>query len=188
MNPPERAIPIIGGLGRLVPNKGFDILMSACSKLKQRGVPFRCIIHGVDEGGSVAPFERMRDSFDLSSEDVAIPGWTDDPVAFLRSLDIFCMPSRKEVLSIALLEALAAGRPIVCSRTPGLEAILTDAVEGLFVNLGDDIGLADALETMLRNRDLRIRMGQAARLRAADFDISVIGPRLKNALIELSRQ
>jgi glycosyltransferase involved in cell wall biosynthesis len=52
-DPPPRDVPVIGGLGRLVPNKGFDVLLSACARLKERGIAFQCIIHGVDDRGGV---------------------------------------------------------------------------------------------------------------------------------------
>ena len=186
--PPQRAIPLIGGLGRLVPNKGFDILIKALAKLKRRGIAFSCIVHGVDETGGTASFEAMREQAGLSPDDLAFPGWTQTPQDFLRSLDIFAMPSRREVLSIALLEALSAGRPIVCARVPGLEDVFTEGREGLFVDIGDVDGLVAALEKLLHDPELRVTMGQSARERSRRFDIGVIGAEMKTALSELSIQ
>ena len=181
-DPPQRDVPLIGGLGRLVPNKGFDILIEALAKLKRRGIAFSCIIHGVDEAGSTASFEAMRDKAGLSADDLAFPGWTQAPHDFLRSLDIFAMPSRREVLSIALLEALSAGRPIVCARVPGLEDVFSEGREGFFVDIGDVEGLAEALEKLLLDRELRATMGKAARERSRRFDIGAIGAEMKAAL------
>jgi len=186
-DPPDRDVPVIGGLGRLVPNKGFDVLLGALVLLKERSTAFRCVIHGVDDAGSVAAFEKMRGQLGLGAHEVAFPGWTAEPQAFLRSLDIFCLPSRREVQSIALLEALAAGRPIVCARIPGLEQVFTEGVEGIFVDIEDRVGLADALDALLRDRDKRLAMGRAARRRAHDFDVDAVGGRLRAALEELAR-
>jgi len=185
-DPPEREVPVIGGLGRLVPNKGFDVLLGALGLLKARGIAFRCVVHGVDDAGGVTALENMRDQFGLSAEEVSFPGWTAEPQAFLRSVDIFCLPSRREVQSLALLEALAAGRPIVCTRVPGLEQVFTDGVEGIFVDIEDEAGLADALEALLRDRTRRLAMGRAARLRARDFDINAVGAQLRAALEDLA--
>jgi len=185
-DPPDRAVPVIGGLGRLVPNKGFDVLLKALALLKARGTAFRCVIQGVDEAGSVAHFENMRDQLGLGAEEAAFPGWTDQPQAFLRSVDIFCLPSRREVQSLALLEALAAGRPIVCTRVPGLEQVFTDGVEGQFVDIEDETGLAGVLGVLLHDRDRRLAMGRAARRRARDFDITAVGAQLRTALEDLA--
>jgi len=181
-DPPQRDVPLIGGLGRLVPNKGFDILIEALANLKRRSIAFSCIIHGVDEAGSTASFEAMRDQAGLSADDLAFPGWTQAPQDFLRSLDIFAMPSRREVLSIALLEALSAGRPIVCARVPGLEDVFSEGREGFFVDIGDVEGLAEALEKLLLDPERRATMGKAARERSRRFEIDVIGAEMKAAL------
>jgi|GEM_PF-5611698 len=187
-DPPQRKIPLIGGLGRLVPNKGFDILLEALAILKRRGTAFSCIIHGVDDNGRTESFEAMRDRLGLDANEVAFPGWTKTPHDFLRSLDIFAMPSRREVLSIALLEALAAGRPIVCAQVPGLEDVFSEGNEGFFVDIGDVEGLATALESLLNNAKLRGQMGHAARERARRFDIATIGLEMRNALESLMAQ
>jgi glycosyltransferase involved in cell wall biosynthesis len=179
-------VPIIGGLGRLVPNKGVDILIEACVHLKARNAPFQCVIHGVEEDGGVASFVEKRKLANLSETEFSLPGWSEAPDEFLRSVDIFCMPSRREVLSSALLEALAAGRPIVCTRVPGLETAFDDGVEGFFVDIEDSEQLADALELLIRDRGLRLTMGEAARRRAAQFDVKVVGVQLRKALEELT--
>ena len=184
-DPPQRDVPIIGSLGRLVPNKGFDVLLSACAKLKERGIAFQCIVHGFDNKGSVAPYEIMRDRLGLNENEVSFPGWTAEPHQFLREIDIFCMPSRREVQSIALLESLAAGRPIVCTNIPGLGSVFEHGVEGYFVDIEDDEQLADVLCILLLDRALRLEMGRAARRRAYDFDVNVVSGQLKNALREL---
>jgi glycosyltransferase involved in cell wall biosynthesis len=175
----------IGALGRIAPNKGFDVLIAACRKLADAGLKVRCIIGGVDLEGKVAELSRLRAEAGLSEQQVVLPGWIADPAAFLRSLDIFVMPSRREVLSIALLEALESGRPIVCTRVPGLESVFDEGVEGLFVDIEDAQGLADAIATLVQDRPRAIAMGAAARARARSYDLPVIGHRLAQALAEL---
>jgi len=182
---PHRDRLLIGGLGRLVPNKGFNVLLESLARLKAEGLAFHCIIHGVDEKGHTKDMEDLRDSLGLDDTVVSFPGWTSDAQSFLRSLDIFCMPSRREVLSIALLEALSAGRPIICTRVPGLEDVFRDGVEGIFVDIDDPKGLAEALKRLLLDRSQREAMGRAARERSRRFDITAIGLELRNALQEL---
>jgi len=175
----------IGALGRIAPNKGFDVLIAACRKLADAGVGVRCVIGGVDLAGKVDELARLRDAAGLGADQVVLAGWISDPAAFLRSLDIFVMPSRREVLSIALLEALEAGRPIVCTRVPGLESVFDDGREGLFVDIEDVEGLAQAIASLVRDRPRALAMAAAARARARDYDLPVIGRRLRQALTEL---
>lgn len=189
---PEPAPPFasaqvtIGALGRIAPNKGFDILIEACRLLVERAVKVRCVIGGVDLEGKTEALAALRAAAGLSPEDVHFPGWISDPAAFLRSLDVFVMPSRREVLSIALLEALEAGRPIVCTRVPGLESVFDHGTEGLFVDLEDPRGLADAIASLVAQPEMARAMAAAARRRAAQFDLPVIGRRLSEALHELA--
>lgn len=177
----------IGALGRIAPNKGFDVLVAACRKLADTGVDIRCVIGGVDLDGKVDSLAKLRDEAGLSPAQVELPGWISDPAAFLRSLDIFVMSSRREVLSIALLEALESGRPIVCTRVPGLESVFDDGVEGLFVDIEDAQGLADAIAAIVKDRPRARAMAAAARTRARQYDLPVIGERLRIALAELSQ-
>jgi len=176
----------IGALGRIAPNKGFDVLVAACRKLADTGLDVRCVIGGVDLEGKVDSLAQLRDAAGLTPAQIELPGWISDPAAFLRSLDIFVMSSRREVLSIALLEALESGRPIVCTRVPGLESVFDDGVEGLFVDIEDAQGLADAIATLVNDRPRALAMAAAARTRARQYDLPVIGARLRQALAELA--
>ena len=182
---PDRQRPIIGALGRLVPNKGFDVLLAACASLKREQIPFQTIIHGVDETGGTKEFISLRNRLGLTERDVTFPGWTTNPAEFLRSVDIFCMPSRREVLSIALLEALAAGCPIVCTRVPGLESAFDDGIEGLFVDIESAEQLSDSLKYLLLNKNVRKKMGKAARTRSNSFDIEPVSKLFRDSIISL---
>lgn len=189
---PEPPVPFagrevtIGALGRIAPNKGFDVLIEACRELARSGTKVRCVIGGVDLQGKTDELVRLRDAAGLSPDQVHLPGWISDPAAFLRSLDIFVMPSRREVLSIALLEALEAGRPIVCTRVPGLESVFDDGKEGLFVDIEDAKGLANAIASLVRSPETAKAMAAAARSRAASYDLPAVGRQLYRALEELA--
>lgn len=174
--------PTIGGLGRLAPNKGFDVLVEACAILAREGKTVRCVIGGTDQHGSVQGLEACRSDAGLTHAQLELPGWIEDPSGFLRSLDVFCMPSRREVFSIALLEALEFGRPVICTRMAGMTGVFQDGVEGFFVDIDDPVGLAKAISQILDDPERGRRMGAAARRRAGDFDLPVVGERLKAAL------
>jgi glycosyltransferase involved in cell wall biosynthesis len=83
-----------------------------------------------------------------------------------RRADIFVLPARGgEGLPRALLEAAACARPLVVTNVPGCRHFVRDGVEGFVVPPDDPVALADALQGLARDADLRKRMGEAARLR-----------------------
>jgi glycosyltransferase involved in cell wall biosynthesis len=85
--------------------------------------------------------------------------------------DLFTLPSVYEGLAIALIEAMALGRPAVVTRAGGLTEVVEHGKQGLVVDPGDPKGLADAIISLLRDPDLRHRFGEAGRRRAGRFDI-----------------
>ena len=173
--PASNAKPLIGALGRFDRNKGFDLLLAAARLLKDRGRAFSLVIAGADSHGSVAELAAVRDALGLT-EDVALPGWMTSPAAYLGSLDIFCMSSRRETFGLALLEAMAAGRPVVASRLADLADAFVDGREGLFFASENPAALADALERLLADPVLRASMADHAKQRAQAFDYTVVGP------------
>ena len=91
-------------------------------------------------------------------------GVTHDVPSHLRAADLFVLPSKREGLPVALLEAMACGLPCVASRLPGsTEAIIEDGSNGLLVAPGDVAALTHAIGKLLDDQDLRHRLGAAAR-------------------------
>jgi glycosyltransferase involved in cell wall biosynthesis len=99
---------------------------------------------------------------------------------------VFTLASRYEGLSIALMEAMALGRPVVVTSAGGLPEIVSDGVEGLVVPPGDVQQLARGLITVLRDQPLRERLGHAAHLRASGFDIRKTVARVEQVYEELT--
>jgi glycosyltransferase involved in cell wall biosynthesis len=84
----------------------------------------------------------------------------------LGAADVFVRPSLTEGMSNIVLEAMACGLPVVATRTRGLQEQVADGVTGVLSAPGDSEGLAEALVELLRDRDQRVRMGAAGRIRA----------------------
>lgn len=89
-------------------------------------------------------------------------------VEALAALDVFVLPSRYEGLSFAVLEAMAAERPIVASTVDGTVEVVEDGHTGLLVPPGDSSALADRIVRLLADAALSERMGRAARLRVVE--------------------
>lgn len=157
----------IVSIGRLVPKKGFDVLVRACGELRRRGVDFDLRIIGGGELRhellALAAQERVADRVQfagsMSQEEV---------VAELAAAELFALSPRvmpdgdRDGFPNVLLEAMAAGVPIVASAVSGIPEILTDGVNARLVAPGRADLLADAITKLLSDAGQRARLAAAA--------------------------
>jgi glycosyltransferase involved in cell wall biosynthesis len=129
-------------LGRLHPNKGFDILLRALAMLPEAHLS----IGG--EGPERAALERLADELGIADR-VGFLGWRQDVGALLAGCDIFICPSRHEPLGNVVLEAWSAARPVVASAVQGPAALIRDGATGLLVPKEEPGPLAAAIATLL---------------------------------------
>jgi glycosyltransferase involved in cell wall biosynthesis len=163
VRPPGRAPLVIGGVGRLTAQKGFDLLLAAVARLHKSGRPLRVVIAG--EGRDAAALRRQ-----AAGLPVRFLGFCPDVPALLRRLDVFCLPSRSEALSLALLEAVAHGLPCVTTAVGDTAAALTGAAR--IVPPEDLDALTAALDDLLVDAGRRRDLGDRARQRALrDFRV-----------------
>jgi glycosyltransferase involved in cell wall biosynthesis len=121
----------------------------------------RLVLVGPDRtGGSM---QRLADQCVGSPRQVEFLGPRADVPSLLRRASIGVLPSRREGLSLVLLEMMATSLPVVVSDIPELADIVSDRVNGLVVPVDDADALAGALRTLLIDRQLRESLGQAAR-------------------------
>lgn len=106
------------------------------------------------------------------TDSVLFAGSRPDVPALLPGLDVFTLSSRQEGLPVALMEAMTSGLPAVVTRVGGMPEVLDDGDQGLLVEPGDPAALAAALGRLADDRELRERLGAAARERAARFDVA----------------
>ena len=165
----------IFSVGRLVEFKGFDDLIAACAGLKARGVAFRCRIAG--EGPLRDTLERRIVEMDVA-DCVSLAGLLTQAGirAYLADCDVFALACRVDekgacdVLPTVILEAMAAGRPVVSTRLAGVPEMVDDGQTGRLVEPGDVPALTDALATLAGDPRLRQRLGFAGREKlTADF-------------------
>jgi glycosyltransferase involved in cell wall biosynthesis len=165
----------------LSPRKGLDELMEALLDLRRRGrTEFALDVVGHEE--EPGAWSRYRARYREAGLDAVVRfhGAAFGParLRFLQQADVFVLPSRSESFGLANLEAMASGLAVVSTRTGAVPEYLTHGVHGLLVEPGDARGLADALDAVLADADLRRRLGEAARRRAGDFDWGVVAARL----------
>jgi glycosyltransferase involved in cell wall biosynthesis len=152
-------------VARLMPPKNHALLLKAMAELVGRGCPREPHLLLAGPGDLEAGLRRLATELKLD-EHVHFLGLRKDIPALLGVSDVFVISSHFEGLPISVIEAMAAGKPIVATAVPGLKEIVLHGQTGLLAEPGDPRQLADALETLLRDPVLCRTMGLAARARA----------------------
>jgi glycosyltransferase involved in cell wall biosynthesis len=154
---PER--PIIGILGRIDPEKGIDLVARAVARLSAPHDDAQLVVVGAALVGGREYEDSVRDEVGrLLGDRVRFAGPTDDVPTVMRSLDILVNASRAEPFGLTVLEAQACGVAVVASAAGGIPEFVRDGENGLLFDPGDEVGLAHALERMLADHDLRVRL------------------------------
>jgi glycosyltransferase involved in cell wall biosynthesis len=159
---------IIGFVGRLVQLKAVDVLLRAFA-LTAAAVPSaRLAIVG--SGPLLESLQALADDLNIAAKVV----WLGEQNArgFVRGFDVFTLASRKEGLPYVILEAMAAGLPVVATDTCSVSVLLKHRENGMVVPRDDVQKFADALIELGSNPRLRLRQGEAARARAGEFTIA----------------
>jgi glycosyltransferase involved in cell wall biosynthesis len=156
------------GVGRLIPKKGFDILVEACAILHQRRVPFEAVI--VAEGGEHEKEIRRLITTNGLEDNVLLPGPMSQSQLFseYKKASAFCLPCRvlengdRDGIPNVLMEAMAVGVPVVSTPISGIPELIHDGVNGLLVPSEDAGALAEALIRLTRDNRLAADLSRNA--------------------------
>ncbi|NJK80391.1 MAG: glycosyltransferase, partial [Chloroflexaceae bacterium] len=174
---PERPVPVVLGVGRLVPNKDFANLIQAVALVRQQR-PLRLLILG--EGDERPRLEALVQRLGLSDA-VRMPGYVTNPYAYMRRADLFVLSSANEGLPGVLIEAMACGAPVVATDcATGPREILTGGQYGRLVPVGDSTALAAAIVATLDHPQPAEQLQERAALFSAE--------RAVGAYLELAQQ
>ncbi len=159
--------PVIGFVGRLVLEKGLDMVAAAVAELNARGVKHRLLVVG--DGPA-------RERFEAQVPGAIFTGFLDGTnlARAYASADMLLNPSTTETFGNINLEAMASGIPVVAARASGNECLVTDGVTGALVEAKDVSAYADALAAYCREPARRAAHGQAGLLAAQAFDWDAI--------------
>jgi glycosyltransferase involved in cell wall biosynthesis len=151
---------LIGAVGRLSAEKGFDLLIQALTGLDglDRPAALAIIGDGHDRGALEA---RAKDVG--CGDRVLFTGFLPDPAPWYEAMDVFALSSLREGLPNVLLEAMAYEVPVVATRVGGVPRLVLPEQTGLLIEPGSTNALADALRRLLQDASLRQRLGQAGR-------------------------
>lgn len=181
--------PTILFVGRLEKRKGFEYLLDAFGRVRLEIPNARLVVAGAYNKDDKEPFVLQARRNGIHG--VHFVGYVPEPEKprYFHSCDVFCVPSTGfESFGIVLLEAMAAGRPLVASNIPGYRSVLTDGREGLLVEPGDSEALAVALIRLLRAPELRARMSEQGKEQARCFAWDKVATRVLDYYGELLKR
>lgn len=154
---------VVGSVGRLVKEKGFMELFTAAEQVTARRPQVKFLVIGPREAD-------QNDALDPSYMDdlqrrgvVRFVNWADDMRPWYAAMDVFVLPSYREGIPRACMEAAAMTRPVIASDIRGCREVVLDGETGLLVSPGDTVSLAGAIERLYQDRELAVRMGGRAR-------------------------
>lgn len=157
--------PVVGIAAHLTPKKGQRYFVEAAALLSEKRPDLLCYLLG--EGEQHQELATLADSLGIGDR-VHLMGYRADAVDLMQAMDIVLLPSiAKEGLGLCLVEASGLGKPVIGSDAPGIKEVIEPERTGLLVPPGDARALADAMDRLLADRDLRERMGQAGRQRVS---------------------
>jgi glycosyltransferase involved in cell wall biosynthesis len=155
---------ILSTVSYLRPIKNPQIIVEACGVLAQRGLRAHLIVAG--DGEMLDELKQLSQKLGIADR-VHWLGLVPDPLSLLQASDLFLLATVGEAFGLALAEAMACGVPIVGSRAGAIPEVIKDQETGLLVNPMDPVALADGIEKLGRDHDLRKRMAQQAVARVA---------------------
>jgi L-malate glycosyltransferase len=165
---------LVGTVGHLAPIKGHDVFVRAAALISARRPGVQFVVIGEDKSprkGYRKFLESLVAELGLSGS-VRMPGWRGDMPGALSSLTLFVSAARSEPFGLSIVEAMAAGLPVVAAASEGALEIIEDGVSGRLVPVGDPESLAEAVSELLDDPLERSRLGRNA-LRAARESFSL---------------
>jgi len=172
---------VIGSVGLLRPEKCLNLLVQAFAEVHRRHARARLVLVG--SGEELPRLRAQAAALGLGDACLFAPAAA-NVVPWLRSIDIFVLPSRSEALSNSLLEAMACGCCPVASRVGGNPELVIPGETGLLFESGDAGGLARALETLISNPELRLRLAARAVAASAGFSVAAAVQRAEQIYLE----
>jgi glycosyltransferase involved in cell wall biosynthesis len=187
-------VPTILSVGRLVEKKGFSDLLTACARLRDEGLSFRCTIHG--DGPLRDELVRLRDDLGLDGT-VTLAGARSpaELVPTFQAADVFALTpvvtpdGDRDGVPNVLVEAMACGVPVVSTTVGGIPELVADGENGLLAPAHDPAGIARHLGTLLRDPAQRVRLGANGRSTVEErFDARVAARRLASLFGALGKE
>lgn len=165
----QEEIPIILGVGRLVLQKNFSLLIRAFAQIQSKQ-PVRLVILG--EGPLRTELFSLAQQLGVA-EHVCLPGFDKNPFKYMAKATVFVLSSLHEGLPGALIQAMACGTAVISTDCPfGPNEIITPEQDGILIPINDMSTLVAAIQRLLSEPEYRLRLAQKARLSAQKFNVA----------------
>lgn len=166
---------VVGTVGWLLPIKGPDILLKAMMLLWKNFPDVHLVFVG--KGDMQHALMKLAQTSG-NSDRVHFFGWREDIWGIMPLFDIFALPSRNEGMGRVIVEAMAAGKPVVASDVGGIPDLVEDGVNGLLFHSEDVHALSGALRSLIENPDRAEMMGQQGKLKCRDYSAEAMVEKL----------
>lgn len=165
---------LVGTVGELTPLKGQEEILRAASLILQQVPKAHFVIAGIDHSRGTqhrTRLEALIKELNLTGH-VSLVGWLEDLAQLYCALDVFVSASHTESFGLAIAEAMASGIAVVATGTEGARELIEAGQTGLLVPINDVDKLAEGILLLLKEKDERIRLGNAAqRVASTEFDV-----------------
>lgn len=158
---------LIGVFAKVTPIKGQDLLLEALPQVLRLHPDVHVLFVGSMEGDFARRTQQRAQELEIHRQ-VIFTGLRADVARLMQAVDVVTLPSRSETFGLAVLEAMALGKPVVATRVGGLPELVRDGETGILVDF-TAASLAHALNELLTSAELRNRLGQTARTFACQF-------------------
>jgi glycosyltransferase involved in cell wall biosynthesis len=175
--PENSEIPLVILPARLLWDKGVAEFVTAVRQLRTHELHARFALVGDCDEGNPASVHLAQLQEWVKEGVIEWWGWKENMEDIYAQASIVCLPSYREGLPKTLIEALACGRPAIASDVPGCREVVRNGENGLLVNARDASGLARAIEYLINNPDIRLKMGASGRkIAEEEFSSDIIIP------------
>lgn len=161
--PEPEGVPVVVMASRLLKDKGVFEFVEAANVLRERGVAVEMRLVGSPDPGNQTSVTEQDINCWHEGGVVKLLGYRSDIADQYADANVVCLPSYREGLPKSLVEAAACGRAVVTTDVPGCRDAITPGETGLLVPVRNAVALADAIQSLIEDSDLRKRMGQAGR-------------------------
>src|SRR5439155_1523480 len=153
---------VVGWIGRMTAIKRVEDILLAFRELRNRGIAARLCLVG--DGPDREQVEQRAHDLGVSRHTLFV-GYQREIAPYYSFFDAFVLPSANEGTPVVAIESLAAGRPVVATGVGGTPDVVEDGADGILVPVGDVEAIAESLEQLARNPELRRRLGEHGRKR-----------------------
>ncbi len=165
---------VVGFVGRFTRLKGHDTFLKALHEIREPSRPVRALVVGytAQEPEYEASIRGLVGELGMNDQ-VIFTGYREDIAELMAAIDIYVLASRRETFGTSVIEAMAAGKPIVATRAPGPCEILEDGETGILVPIDDVKAMGAAVQRLAHDPELAARLGATAARRAREvFDLT----------------